>query len=183
MWISRWVVAGVHHSMPASVNGEMDVDALFGGSNVGVPGLYIFNITGGTPSETQYPAIEGGWSCPREATPNECHLYSHNQQVLTLKGFFCDSAALPTSDAIQIVFQGLPYEWKFIYFPFTARWTPNKQFCFSKSAPFGILSSHSKPWYHICSQVGRQWWTWSCGFKVTCSRSQRSDCSPLLFLF
>ena len=26
-------------------------------------------------------------------------------------------------------------------------------------------------------------WTWSCGFKVTCSRSQRSDCSPLLFLF
>ena len=40
-----------------------------------------------------------------------------------------------------------------VHFPITAGWTPNKQFCFSKSAPFRILSPHSKLWYHICSQV------------------------------
>ena len=62
-------------------------------------------------------------------------------------------------------------------------WTPNKQFCFSKSAPFRVLSPHSKLWYHICSHVIKQWWTWSCGFNVTCSRSQRYDCSSLPFLF
>ena len=39
-----------------------------------------------------------------------------------------------------------------VNFPITAGWTPNKQFCFSKSAPFRILSPHSKLWYHICSQ-------------------------------
>ena len=55
------------------------------------------------------------------------------------------------------------------------------RFCFSMSAPFRILSPHSKLWYHICSQMVKQWWTWSCGYKVTCSRSQRSDCSLLLF--
>ena len=72
---------------------------------------------------------------------------------------------------------------KKVYFPNFAGWTPNKQFCFSKSAPFRILSPHSKLRYHICSQVVKQWWTWSCGFRVTCSRSQRSDFSLLLFLF
>ena len=46
-----------------------------------------------------------------------------------------------------------------------------------------MLSPHSKLWYHICSQVVKQWWAWSCGFNMTCSRSQRSDCSPLHFLF
>ena len=40
-----------------------------------------------------------------------------------------------------------------VNFPITAGWTPNKQFCFSKSEPIWILSPHSKPWYHICSQV------------------------------
>ena len=29
----------------------------------------------------------------------------------------------------------------------------------------------------------KQWSASSCGFKVTCSRSQNSDCSPFLFLF
>ena len=72
---------------------------------------------------------------------------------------------------------------KKVYFPNSAGWTPNKQFCFCKSAPFRILSPPSKLWYHICSQMVQQWWTWSCGLRVTCSRSQRSDCSPLLFLF
>ena len=50
-------------------------------------------------------------------------------------------------------------------------WTPNEQFCFSKSALFRILSPHSKLWYHICSQVVKQWWACSCGFKMTCLRS------------
>ena len=72
---------------------------------------------------------------------------------------------------------------KKVKLPNSPGWTPNKQFCFSKSAPFRILSPHSKLWYHICSQVVKQWWTWSCGFKVTCSKPQRSDCSPMLFLF
>ena len=40
-----------------------------------------------------------------------------------------------------------------VTYPITAGWTPNKQFCFSKSAPFRILSPHSKLWYHICSHV------------------------------
>ena len=31
-----------------------------------------------------------------------------------------------------------------VNFPITEGWTPNKQFCFSKSAPFRILSPHSK---------------------------------------
>ena len=37
-------------------------------------------------------------------------------------------------------------------FPITAGWTPNRQFCVSKSAPSRILSPHSKLWYHICKQ-------------------------------
>ena len=35
----------------------------------------------------------------------------------------------------------------------SAVWTPNKQFCFSKSASFRIQSPQSKLWYYICSQV------------------------------
>ena len=70
-----------------------------------------------------------------------------------------------------------------VNFPITAGWAPNKQFCIFKSAPFWILSHHSKLWYHICSKVVKQWWAWNCDFKVTYSKSQRSDCSPLLFLF
>ena len=68
-------------------------------------------------------------------------------------------------------------------FPITAGWTPNKQLRFSKSALFRILSPHSKLLYHICSQVVMQCLAWSCDFKVTCSWSQRSDCSQLLSLF
>ena len=40
-----------------------------------------------------------------------------------------------------------------VTFPITAGWAPKKQFCFSKWAPFRILTPHSKLWYHICSQV------------------------------
>ena len=42
---------------------------------------------------------------------------------------------------------------KKVNFPNSAGWTPNKQFCFFKSAPFRILSPHTKLRYHICSQV------------------------------
>ena len=45
---------------------------------------------------------------------------------------------------------------KKVNFPNYVGWTPNKQFCFSKSAPFQILSPHSKLWYHIYSQVVKQ---------------------------
>ena len=44
-------------------------------------------------------------------------------------------------------------ERKKVNFPTSAGWTPNKQFCFSRSAPFRILSPHSKLWYHNSSQV------------------------------
>ena len=74
-------------------------------------------------------------------------------------------------------------EKKKVHFPNSAGWTPKKQFCFRKSVPFRILSPHSKLWYLICIQVVKQWWTWRCGFSVICLMSQRSDCSPLLFLF
>ena len=47
---------------------------------------------------------------------------------------------------------------------------------------FWITSHPSKLWYHICSQMVKQWWTWSCGFKVTWSVSQRSHCSMMLCL-
>ena len=57
----------------------------------------------------------------------------------------------------------------------------------SKSASFRILSRRSplsKLWHHNCSQVVKQWWAWSCGgFKVTCSRSQSSDCMLTVALF
>ena len=45
------------------------------------------------------------------------------------------------------------------------------QFCFSKSAPFRILSPHSKLWYHICSQAVKQWWAQGCS-KMIC----RNNC-------
>ena len=62
-----------------------------------------------------------------------------------------------------------------VNFAITAGWTPNKQFCFSKSAPFRILSPHSKLWYHICIFAAK--WSNNCGgFKVTCSRSKDFDC-------
>ena len=63
------------------------------------------------------------------------------------------------------------------------RWTPNKQFWFFMSVPFRIVSTHSRIWCHICSQVVKLWFIWNCGSKVTCSRSQKCDLSPLLFLF
>ena len=44
-------------------------------------------------------------------------------------------------------------------FPKSEGRTPNKQFCLSKSAPFQILSPHIKQWYHVCSQVVKQWST------------------------
>ena len=53
-----------------------------------------------------------------------------------------------------------------VYFPNSAGWTPNKQFCFSKSAPFRILSPHSKLWYHICSQAK---WSSNCGLGAVVS--------------
>ena len=56
---------------------------------------------------------------------------------------------------------------------------------FSKSALFlsRVLSPHSILWHHIRSQMVKQWSILSRGFKVTCSRSQRSECSQLLFYF
>ena len=50
----------------------------------------------------------------------------------------------------ELILQG---PWKEVYFSNSAEWTPNKQFCFSKSAPFRILSPYNKQWYHIGSQV------------------------------
>ena len=38
---------------------------------------------------------------------------------------------------------------------------------------------HSKLRYHICNQMAKQWSASGCGLKVTCSTSQRSDCSLL----
>ena len=39
-----------------------------------------------------------------------------------------------------------------VTFPITAGWAPNKQFCFSKWAPFRILTPHSKLWHHIAAK-------------------------------
>ena len=41
-----------------------------------------------------------------------------------------------------------------VHFPNSAGWAPNKQFCFSKSPPFRILSPHSKLWFHITCREG-----------------------------
>ena len=44
------------------------------------------------------------------------------------------------------------------------------------SALFHIIAPHSKLWYHICFQMVKHWSTLRCDFKVTCTRSQKSDC-------
>ena len=45
---------------------------------------------------------------------------------------------------------------KKVNFPNSAGWTPNKQLCFSKSAPFRILSPRSKLWWQPYLQPSGQ---------------------------
>ena len=52
---------------------------------------------------------------------------------------------------------------------------------FLSQRPFLILSACSKLWYHICSQLFKQWSAWSWG--VTCSKSQTSELDPKLIPF
>ena len=99
-----FIISGKHYPFPHALNGEIDVSTLVTGTNVGKSGLYIFNFTGGMPTETQYSDISG-WLCERDVTPHQCHLYTNNKEIITLKGFFCNSD-IPGKYEIEIVFQG-----------------------------------------------------------------------------
>ena len=97
-------ISGVRYPFPHALNDEIDVSKLVTGTNVGKSGLCIFNFTGGMPTETQYSDISG-WLCERDVTPHQCHLYTNNKEIITLKGFFCNSD-IPEKYEIEIVFQG-----------------------------------------------------------------------------
>ena len=71
-----------------------------------------------------------------------------------------------------------------VNFPNSVGWTPNKQFCFSRSATF---FRYYLPIASYCTIFATKWSSngrlEAVVSKVICSKSQRPGCSPLLFLF
>ena len=82
---------------------EKGVISLEQGSNIDVPGVYVFEIVDG------YPRAPSGMTavwpqCERNMIPDQCQLYSTHTSFI-LKGFFCDSK-IPRTKDVQIVFEG-----------------------------------------------------------------------------
>lgn len=96
-------INGSYNAFPLSPEGRENVTKLLSGSNIGVPGAYVFHLKDGVPSEPNYSSVNL-FPCTREISPKECDLYS-DKNLFTLTGFFCDTP-IPSGDQIEIVFEG-----------------------------------------------------------------------------